>query len=120
MSLSDPTQPASSAALGELKLAIPGADPAARFTGERFVPGLKGEIELEHLHRYLVAAHLCESKDVLDVACGNGYGSYILAQIAREVCGVDVDPETIHHARDRYPLPNLRFEIGTCQAIPLS
>ena len=42
------------------------------FTGERFMPGLAGEIGYEHWHRYVVARRFCEAKTVLDVACGEG------------------------------------------------
>ena len=38
------------------------------FTGERFVPGAKGEIWIEHWHRYHFAARWCAGKRVLDVA----------------------------------------------------
>ena len=45
------------------------------FTGERFIPGVQGEIWLEHWHRYHFAARWAAGKRVLDVACGEGYGS---------------------------------------------
>lgn len=60
------------------------------YTGERFVPEQQGNIELEHLHRYLCAAELSAQKDVLDIASGEGYGSSILARVARSVIGVDI------------------------------
>ena len=44
-----------------------------KFTGERFVPGVVGNIELEHLHRYAIARELAVNKTVLDIACGEGY-----------------------------------------------
>src|SRR5262249_12003353 len=90
------------------------------FTGERFVPGLGAEMELEHVHRYLLAGRLCAGKDVLDVASGEGYGSALLAQVARTVCGVDIDPQSVAHARARYPAGNPRFAAGGCQALPLA
>ena len=88
-------------------------------TGERFIPGLGGSIELEHLHRYLFARQACEGKAVLDIACGEGYGSAMLAQSARSVVGVDIANEAVVHARKHYGAPNLRFKIGSCAAIPL-
>jgi hypothetical protein len=33
---------------------------------------------IEHLERYRFAAKFARSKDVLDIACGAGYGSRIL------------------------------------------
>jgi 2-polyprenyl-3-methyl-5-hydroxy-6-metoxy-1,4-benzoquinol methylase len=47
---------------------------------------------------------------VVDMACGEGYGSHVLAQSAGTVVGVDANPEAHDHARLRYRRPNLRFE----------
>lgn len=88
------------------------------FEGERYLTGIGGEIEAEHVHRYLFAAGLCAGKDVLDIACGEGYGSAMLARVAASVAGVDIDEPTIEKAREAYPAENLGFERGTCEAIP--
>ena len=64
--------------------------PELEWTGERYVPSVKGEIRLEHVHRYLIARELSHGKRVLDIASGEGYGSDILASVATEVVGVDV------------------------------
>ena len=45
------------------------------YTGERFMPELTGEIKHEHLHRYALAQEFVKDKAVLDIACGEGYGS---------------------------------------------
>lgn len=88
--------------------------------GERFLPGrMFGDIELEHRHRYLLAARLTAGKDVLDIACGEGYGSALMANTARHVTGVDISPAAVNHARAKYERDNLRFAAGTCAAIPL-
>ena len=50
-------------------------DARPNFTGERFIPGVRGEIQVEHLHRYLFASRLVKGMRVLDIACGEGYGS---------------------------------------------
>ncbi|HEX5130670.1 MAG TPA: class I SAM-dependent methyltransferase, partial [Usitatibacter sp.] len=65
------------------------------FTGERYVPGVQGEIWLEHWHRYHFAARWAAGKRVLDVACGEGYGTSVLARHAAGVTGVDVSAEAI-------------------------
>ena len=44
------------------------------------------------------------------MACGEGYGSDVLAGTAASVVGVDANPEAHEHARLRYVRPNLRFE----------
>jgi 2-polyprenyl-3-methyl-5-hydroxy-6-metoxy-1,4-benzoquinol methylase len=46
---------------------------------------------------------------VIDMACGEGYGSDVLARTAASVVGVDANPEAHEHARLRYRRPNLRF-----------
>ena len=56
---------------------------ALEFTGERFIPGAAGEIWYEHWHRYHFAAPLVAGREVLDVACGEGYGSALLARARR-------------------------------------
>ena len=72
------------------------------FTGERFTPECVREIWYEHMHRYALAAALAQRKRVLDAACGEGYGSAMLADRAAEVVGLDIDATTIAHARARY------------------
>ncbi len=95
----------------------PAAPPdLAGFTGERYLPGVGGEIEAEHIHRYLFAAPLCEGRDVLDIACGEGYGAALLSTVASSVVGVDIDEPTIEHARRVYP--EVEFEPGSCDDIP--
>lgn len=90
------------------------------FTGERFVPGIAGEIAYEHWHRYAFARRWIEGKRVLDVACGEGYGSALLSQGAAQVVGVDIAEDAIAHARAAYATrQNLRFEHGSATALPL-
>lgn len=89
------------------------------FTGERYVPTQGGEIRLEHLHRYAWAAPLCRGRVVIDVACGEGYGSAMLARVARHVIGIDVSPEAVAHARATYGgLQNLAFLQGSAERLP--
>jgi 2-polyprenyl-3-methyl-5-hydroxy-6-metoxy-1,4-benzoquinol methylase len=49
---------------------------------------------------------------VLDMACGEGYGSEVLSRAAASVVGVDANPDAFEHARLRYRRQNLRFERG--------
>lgn len=90
------------------------------FTGERFTTVMpRSQIEAEHLHRYLLARSYCAGMRVLDVACGEGYGSAILAQVAQEVVGVDLDHATIEHARMSYAsATNLNFAQGNALNLP--
>jgi 2-polyprenyl-3-methyl-5-hydroxy-6-metoxy-1,4-benzoquinol methylase len=90
------------------------------WTGERYVPGVNGNIALEHLHRYIMARELAYGKTVLDIACGEGYGSAYIAEVAGHVIGVDISPEAIQHAIQKYRRRNLEFRIGSCAQIPLA
>lgn len=90
------------------------------FTGERFVPGTRGEIWIEHWHRYHFASRWAAGKRVLDVACGEGYGSALLARAAESVTGVDISKEAIDHAKAAYAgVANLDFHCAPCTALPL-
>lgn len=89
------------------------------WTGERYLPEVVGDIRLEHLHRYLLARELVQGKDILDIACGEGYGSRLLAEVAKSVIGMDISQEAVAHARTCYLADNLHFAQGDCARIPL-
>src|SRR3954464_12319381 len=97
------------------------ASPALAFTGERFIPGTPGEIWIEHWHRYHFATRWSAGRRVLDIACGEGYGSALLARNSQHVTGVDVSPEAVEHARQAYSgVRNIEFREGSCTRIPLA
>src|SRR5271165_4389425 len=93
---------------------------ALPFTGERMTSDIEGQIAFEHLHRYCVARDICAGKDVLDVASGEGYGSALLAGVARRVVGVEIDVASVTHARNSYAAVNLEFLQGDALALPLA
>jgi GT2 family glycosyltransferase/SAM-dependent methyltransferase len=105
------------AADGNFRLMLPSE--ALQFTGERMTTAIEGQIEFEHFHRYCMARDLCIGLDVLDVASGEGYGSAILAGVARSVIGVDIDEGAVTHAREAYQLENLRFLRGSAIDLPI-
>lgn len=76
-----------------------------RIVPDRTEPG----IVALHLARYRFASPHCVDKDVLDAACGAGYGTAYLAERARRVVGVDVSDEALAYARERYGAPNVEF-----------
>jgi len=91
------------------------------FTGERFTPEIGGAIWYEHWHRYCAVRSIAAGKRLLDAACGEGYGCALVASVAFEVIGVDIDGESIRHASSRYGgKSNLRFVEGSCAALPLA
>ncbi|MCX6786182.1 MAG: bifunctional glycosyltransferase/class I SAM-dependent methyltransferase [Candidatus Komeilibacteria bacterium] len=84
------------------------------FTGEFFIPGKTSKrIALDHLERYKFASKYVKDKTVLDIACGSGYGSNLLASSgAREVLGVDILSRLIEYNQATYRWPNLQFQTG--------
>lgn len=92
----------------------------SKSTGERLLTGYFDRFTLEHLHRYGIASELSHGKDVLDIASGEGYGSDLLATKSKTVCGVDIDPQVVNHSRGKYCRDNLRFLVGSADAIPLT
>ncbi len=93
--------------------------PELEFTGERFTPECVREIAYEHWHRYAWAAQMVKGKRVLDAACGEGYGSYMLSREAAHVTAVDLDQAAIDHAMRRYTAENIQFRQADCTRLPL-
>src|SRR5690349_10662844 len=89
----------------------PGVPPLA-LTGERTLPDVPEENYWyrRHLAVYEWIAARTSGKRVIDMACGEGYGTEVLSRTARSVVGVDANPEAHEHARLRYVRPNVRFE----------
>jgi SAM-dependent methyltransferase len=56
-------------------------------------------IAVEHRHRYAFAMPACAGKRVVDLCCGVGYGSEMLAAVAESVVGVDRDAAAIDTAQ---------------------
>jgi ubiquinone/menaquinone biosynthesis C-methylase UbiE len=90
------------------------------FTGERFVPDIDGVIRLEHLHRYAFVRSLAEGQDVLDIACGEGYGSAMMSENAKSVIGVDIAADAVAYASQAYVSENLTFLEGSATKIPVA
>jgi SAM-dependent methyltransferase len=85
--------------------------PPLELTGERTLPDVPEENYWfrRHLAVYEWIAERTAGLAVADLACGEGYGSDVLARTAASVVGVDANPEAHEHARLRYRRPNLRF-----------
>lgn len=89
----------------------PDGVPPLPLTGERTLPNIPQENYWfrRHLVVYEWIAAQVTGLRVIDMACGEGYGSDVLARCARSVVGVDANPEAHEHARLRYRRPNLRY-----------
>jgi SAM-dependent methyltransferase len=88
----------------------PGVPPLA-LTGERTLPDVPEENYWyrRHLVVYEWIRTRVGGRRVIDMACGEGYGTDVLARSAASVVGVDANPEAHDHARLRYTAPNVRF-----------
>src|SRR5437868_10503839 len=85
--------------------------PPLELTGERTLPDVPEENYWfrRHLVVYRWIAERVAGLDVVDEACGEGYGADVLARAARSVIGVDANPEAHAHAAARYTRDNLSF-----------
>src|SRR5215217_7619269 len=90
----------------------PAGVPALELTGERTLPDVPEENYWfqRHLVVYRWIAARADGRRVVDLACGEGYGSAVLGRTAASVVGVDANPEAFEHARRRYTHGPVRFE----------
>ncbi|MCK8141927.1 class I SAM-dependent methyltransferase [Flavobacterium sp. I-SCBP12n] len=90
-----------------------------KWTGERLETNIFSRDTTEHLHRYAVALEYIKDKTILDIACGEGYGSNLMSNEAKYVFGVDIDAETINKACKKYIKNNLKYLSGSTSNIPV-
>jgi ubiquinone/menaquinone biosynthesis C-methylase UbiE len=93
-------------------------------THERILPVERAQsledylVYLKHLALYRFAARYTAQKCVLDLGCGEGYGSDALAHTAHFVVATDRNVEVVLHARQKYTRANLAFVVCDAQALP--
>jgi 2-polyprenyl-3-methyl-5-hydroxy-6-metoxy-1,4-benzoquinol methylase len=108
----------------------PAGVPPLELTGERTLPDVPAENYWyrRHLAVYEWIGARVAGRRVIDMACGEGYGSEVLSRSAQSVVGVDANPEAYEHARRRYVRQNLSFEralverygeVSCCDAVVL-
>lgn len=79
-------------------------------TGERILLTKETPLMIaRHTCAYRFAAGYARNKSILDIGCGEGYGSYYLAASASKVVAIDYNSGIIAYAQDRYPKMNLQF-----------
>jgi SAM-dependent methyltransferase len=88
------------------------------YTGERMVPDKADAGTFwEHIYRYRFASRFAPGRSVLDIACGEGYGTAALLKAgATKVIGVDISQEACDYAKQKY---NVETRLGSAEAIPL-
>ncbi len=80
------------------------------FTGERVFNHKDSVLYQVSRARYLFALNCVKNKRVLDIACGTGYGTSILARKSKSILGLDIDADTIKYCRNKYKKKNLEFQ----------
>src|SRR3954452_13780331 len=90
----------------------PAGVPPLELTGERTLPDVPEENYWyrRHLAVYEWIGERVWGRRVVDLACGEGYGSAVLARRAASVVGVDANPEAFEHARLKYTTGSVTFE----------
>lgn len=66
-------------------------------------------IWLPHKKTYEFAVKFCNKKIVLDVGCGQGWGTNLISKCAKKITGVDIDEEAIEFASNKFKKNNLKF-----------
>ena len=93
------------------------------WTGERVLPMMQQhdvrDVQ-QHAARYLFAMRFCVHKNVLDVACGEGYGTWILSWAADYASGVDINKEAVDWANRCYrtmPDSRVRYDVMDAESL---
>lgn len=100
----------------DLDGSVKGCGHAERIDPVAVVPGI---LSL-HRIRYEFAKPFCAGKEVLDIACGAGYGTKALAGVARRVVGVDVDDTAIRFAGRHDGGAGGHYFVGDAMALPFA
>jgi len=85
-------------------------------TGERQIAETLAGIKPNHRNRYQFAIDMIEKdlgrdKVILDCACGVGYGTMMLSNIASLAIGFDIEPEAINAANRAYKVDNNAYAV---------
>ena len=91
------------------------------FTGERIIPELENYFFYEHLARYKLVKNYVDIDDnILDVGCGDGYGTFYLSEYVRRAVGLDISVEAISLALKKYKRSNIYFYVTEPEVWPFS
>jgi 2-polyprenyl-3-methyl-5-hydroxy-6-metoxy-1,4-benzoquinol methylase len=94
-----------------------------KYTGERCIPEKMAKnikIYQHHLARYNFALMYARDKNVVDAACGCGFGTALMADVAKTVIGLDNSPEAIQYAQEKYAKSNVIYKLTELDIEPIT
>jgi SAM-dependent methyltransferase len=86
--------------------------------GETITPDVPTDLYHGLMSVYRFFSEHAEGPRVLDIGCGPGFGTAMLADNGFDVVGVDIDPKNVRFATRRYGSGGARFELADAQALP--
>lgn len=75
---------------------------------------------IQHQRVYDFCKKYIKNKNVLEAGCGSGFGTYRLADYAKNIIGIDVDEFSLNKAKEKFKKPNLSFILGDITSLGLS
>lgn len=85
---------------------------------ERIIPDNHDGHYYRHLRNYIFAQrYSAGTQRVLDLGCGTGYGTILLARGAGEVIGVDYDADAIAYCNTHNKTANAQFRVMDCRRL---
>lgn len=89
------------------------------FTDESLMPEkIDFDLEVERKSRYMFASDLVKNKKVLNVTCGKGCGTELLALAAKQVFEVNISKEEVSYAKSNYSAKNVDFLVAAVKKLP--
>jgi ubiquinone/menaquinone biosynthesis C-methylase UbiE len=92
--------------------------------GLRVMPdSMKSKFEyfeyLKHLFPYTyVSSEMNDNSKVLEIGCGEGYGSSHLSEKVHSITAVDIEKEIIDHAEGKYKSDNCHYKLYNGEKLP--
>lgn len=97
----------------------PTEEQGTEFTGERVIPGrVDPNLWNEHVSRYHFAATFVRGGNILDIGCGAGYGTALLARGAERAIGFDIASDAVDYARTHHG-GEAEFLVASADCFPL-
>lgn len=80
---------------------------------------MDGRVRTHRFRYHLVAGFVTPQDRVLELGCGTGYGSAILAEVAKKVMAVDIDENNIRHCEENFSRKNIEFACDDVEKMKL-